>query len=61
MLRRPGHVAHVCCEPTKVSLTPFEGASYYNAAGETEREAVHHWIRTSGAFDGVIELLKDGR
>jgi lysophospholipase L1-like esterase len=38
------------------TLTPFEGASYYNAAGEAEREAVNHWIRTSGAFDGVIDF-----
>lgn len=38
------------------TLTPFEGASYYTAAGEDEREAVNHWIRTSGAFDGVIDF-----
>jgi lysophospholipase L1-like esterase len=38
------------------TLTPFEGASYYNAAGEAEREAVNHWIRTSGAFDGVVDF-----
>ena len=38
------------------TLTPFEGASYYNAAGEAEREAVNQWIRTSHAFDGVIDF-----
>ena len=38
------------------TLTPFEGASYYNAAGEAEREAVNQWIRTSGAFDGVVDF-----
>ena len=38
------------------TLTPYEGASYYNAAGEAEREAVNHWIRTSGAFDGVVDF-----
>ena len=40
------------------TLTPFEGASYYTAAGEAEREAVNQWIRTSGAFDGVIDFDK---
>jgi lysophospholipase L1-like esterase len=39
------------------TLTPFQGSGYYySAAGEAEREAVNHWIRTSGAFDGVIDL-----
>lgn len=38
------------------TLTPFEGASYYNAAGEAEREAINKWIRTSGAFDGVVDF-----
>jgi len=40
------------------TLTPFEGASYYSAAGEAKREAVNQWIRTSGAFDGVIDFDK---
>jgi lysophospholipase L1-like esterase len=38
------------------TLTPFQGAGYYSAAGETEREAINQWIRTSGAFDGVIDF-----
>ncbi|MGE5293117.1 MAG: SGNH/GDSL hydrolase family protein [Micromonosporaceae bacterium] len=38
------------------TLTPFQGASYYSAAAETKREAVNRWIRTSGAFDGVIDF-----
>ena len=38
------------------TLTPFKGASYYSAAGEAKREAVNQWIRTSGAFDGVIDF-----
>ena len=38
------------------TLTPFQGSGYYSAAGEAEREAVNHWIRTSGAFDGVIDF-----
>ena len=32
--------------------TPLEG--YYNTDKEKKRQAVNEWIRTSGAFDGVI-------
>jgi lysophospholipase L1-like esterase len=38
------------------TLTPFKGAPYYTLAGEATREAVNQWIRTSGAFDGVIDF-----
>lgn len=38
------------------TLTPFKGAGYYSTAGEAKREAVNHWILTSGAFDGVIDF-----
>jgi lysophospholipase L1-like esterase len=38
------------------TLTPYEGAPYYSKEGEAEREAVNQWIRTSGAFDGVIDF-----
>ena len=38
------------------TLTPFKGFAYYSDAGEAEREAVNQWIRTSGAFDGVIDF-----
>lgn len=38
------------------TLTPFEGADYYTAEGETTRESVNRWIRTSGAFDGVFDF-----
>jgi len=40
------------------TLLPFQGAGYYSAAREATREAVNHWIRTSGAFDGVIDFDK---
>ena len=40
------------------TLLPFKGAAYYTAAGEQKREAVNAWIRTSGAFDGVIDFDK---
>lgn len=38
------------------TLTPFEGAAYADARGEAKRVALNHWIRTSGAFDGVIDF-----
>ncbi len=38
------------------TLLPFQGAGYYTPAGEATREAVNTWIRTSGAFDGVIDF-----
>jgi lysophospholipase L1-like esterase len=37
-------------------LTPYEGAGYASPAGERVREALNNWIRTSGAFDGVIDF-----
>ncbi len=38
------------------TLLPYQGAGYYSLAGEAIREAVNAWIRTSGAFDGVIDF-----
>ncbi len=43
------------------TLTPFEGTifpGYYTPAGEAKRQAVNHWIRTSRAFDAVIDFDK---
>lgn len=40
------------------TLTPFKGAGYYTDEGEMKREEVNQWIRTSGAFDGVIDFDK---
>ena len=40
------------------TLTPFQGARYWTPAGEAKREAVNNWIRTSGAFDGVIDFAR---
>lgn len=38
------------------TITPF-GRSFYDRGGhEAAREAVNHWIRTSGKFDGVIDF-----
>jgi lysophospholipase L1-like esterase len=41
------------------TITPFEGVDvpgYSSAAKEATRQAVNKWIRTSGAFDGVIDF-----
>jgi lysophospholipase L1-like esterase len=38
------------------TLTPFEGAGYFREEGETIRQAVNQWIRTSGAYDAVIDF-----
>jgi lysophospholipase L1-like esterase len=38
------------------TITPYGGSGAYNAAGEEIRETVNHWIRTSGAFDAVVDF-----
>jgi lysophospholipase L1-like esterase len=40
------------------TLTPFEGAfaGYYTPAKDEVRVELNNWIRTSGAFDGVIDF-----
>ena len=38
------------------TLLPFKGAGYFTTAGEAKREAVNTFIRSSGAFDGVIDF-----
>ena len=45
------------------TLTPFENTfegnplfGYYNEEKEAKRQAINAWIRTSGAFDGVIDF-----
>jgi lysophospholipase L1-like esterase len=40
------------------TLTPFEGNIGYSPARELIRAQVNDWIRTSGAFDGVIDFDK---
>ena len=40
------------------TLTPFWGAGYYTEAGEAKRQALNEWIRTSKAYDGVIDFDK---
>ena len=43
------------------TLTPFYGAAYYTEVGEAKRQAVNEWIRTSKAYDGVIDFDKATR
>ena len=61
-LVRRAHVAGITIYGA--TLLPFEGANYFTEVGETKRQAVNEWIRTSGAYDGVIdfdELTRDPR
>jgi len=38
------------------TLTPFEAAFYFTKEGEAKRQAINQWIRTSKAYDGVIDF-----
>lgn len=38
------------------TLTPFEGANYFTEVGEQKRQVINQWIRTGGAYDGVIDF-----
>jgi lysophospholipase L1-like esterase len=41
------------------TLTPFEGADlpgYYSESKESMRQTINKWIRTSGAFDAVVDF-----
>lgn len=40
------------------TLTPFWGAGYYTEVGEAKRQALNNWIRTSKAYDGVVDFDK---
>jgi lysophospholipase L1-like esterase len=44
------------------TILPFEGSligpGFYTAKKEAKREEVNHWIRTSGAYDAVIDFDK---
>ena len=40
------------------TVTPYEGAGTDTPQGEAVRQAVNAWIRTSGAFDAVIDFEK---
>jgi len=38
------------------TLTPYEGAIYHSEGGEEIRMTVNQWIRSSGAFDAVVDF-----
>ena len=38
------------------TLTPFEGAAYWTPEGEAKRQELNKWIRTSGAYDAVLDF-----
>ncbi len=40
------------------TLTPYVGAAYATERGESMREAVNEWIRTSHVYDAVIDFDK---
>ena len=50
--------------PDTVALLPFKNttiANYYTPQGDVTRQAVNQWIRTSHAFDGVIDFDRTTR
>jgi len=38
------------------TITAFQGSPDYTDQGEAMRQAVNHWIRVGGAFDGVVDF-----
>lgn len=40
------------------TLLPDKGNGYYSDSAEAIRQAANAWIRTSGAFDGVVDFEK---
>jgi lysophospholipase L1-like esterase len=41
-----------------MTILPFRGAGYFSEDREAMRVTVNQWIRTSGAFDGVVDMEK---
>lgn len=38
------------------TIAPYEGTGYYSTEGNAVRETINKWIRTSGAFDAVLDF-----
>lgn len=38
------------------TITPYEGATYYDPRGEEIRQEINAWIRESGEFDAVLDF-----
>ncbi|MCX5312584.1 SGNH/GDSL hydrolase family protein [Streptomyces sp. NBC_00154] len=55
-LIQQAHAAHV--RIIGGTMLPDKGAGYYSDSAEAVRQAANSWIRTSGAFDGVVDFEK---
>ncbi|MFI7387207.1 SGNH/GDSL hydrolase family protein [Streptomyces sp. NPDC049813] len=53
-LIRQAHAAGV--RVIGATLMPVKGNGYYTPAAEETRQDVNRWIRTSGAFDGLVDF-----
>ncbi|MFD5067343.1 GDSL-type esterase/lipase family protein [Streptomyces sp. NPDC058369] len=42
------------------TIAPYGGSEMYSPEGDKAREQVNEWIRTSGAFDGVLDFGPSG-
>jgi lysophospholipase L1-like esterase len=40
------------------TIAPYKGASYWSPEGEAARQEINAFVRTSGAFDGVLDFDK---
>jgi lysophospholipase L1-like esterase len=38
------------------TILPYQGFLFWTEAGETKRQAINNWIKTSGVFDGVVDF-----
>jgi lysophospholipase L1-like esterase len=38
------------------TIAPYEGAMYWSAEGESQRQAINEWIRRGGEFDAVLDF-----
>lgn len=38
------------------TIAPYKGATYWSEAGEAARQEINRFIRTGGAFDGVLDF-----
>ncbi|GGV07940.1 hypothetical protein GCM10010182_28900 [Actinomadura cremea] len=38
------------------TLLPYKDSQYFTRQGEKTRDALNHWIRTSGAYDAVLDF-----
>ncbi|MEU9706452.1 GDSL-type esterase/lipase family protein [Streptomyces sp. NPDC047981] len=38
------------------TLTPVKGSFYATPEVEAKRDAFNHWVRTSGAYDAVVDF-----